>query len=869
MNEFSYYRITDDPTGSGRGKLYMGVVNGGPPPVNPGTDDGRRHRPYPDLGYPYIEGPFASGMDLWIDTSEILGAEPGETGTWFSPLGFGDTGEQGANGLPPFHFAVGTHLGIDDRVDDQQFRLVVLINPDDDYDLDWRGTPSPIPFPLRTWVRVRLEVNSDRSVRLYQDGMLVSEHRLGPKTRLGTVWGHWGLYGGRDIRDLTVLNDNITLEVYGKPGLGFRYEQTFGETEVPYFDDAYHLNGPVGLGTDGTNIWIAECEGHRALKYASDGSFEMKIGKAGLPFTTAAKLWCLQDVAVDGSGNIWVVKADHNVIKFNSSGSRVSELGVAWNPGTDNDSFNLPRSIAFDNASNIYISDSNNHRIQVFNSDGIYSTTIGVTGITGSDNAHFNSPRRIAVDSNNRLYVADANNHRVQIFDVSNVSTITYVATIGASGESGSDNAHLNSPHGIAVDVTGEKIYVADTSNGRVQVFDYTTRGYLRTLTGFYITDIAVDSAGNLYVADPWNFLVQQFDSNLNYVRTYGTPGVPYLTDGYHYNWPSGVAAAPDGGIYIGEEAGQRVIKLNSAGVVQWTKGEPGIGGGDNEHFNSVEDVTLDAIGRVYVADSDNCRIQIYNSDSSYDGTLGTGCGVGDYQFNNPYGIAIGPDNTICVADTDNHRVQVYNGSRVYVATLGETGVAGSDNAHFNSPRDVEVDSAGNIYVVDQNNHRIQIFNNSLVYVHTIGETGVVWDDNDHLNRPTAVVVGLDGRVFVADYWGVRVQVFDSSGAFLTTIRGRGGNRTGQLRRVEGLAVDTAGNLYVAEAEYHRIQKFAPMPTETPTPTSMPTPTPTSTPTPTETPVPQIIFQDNFENGLIVTGSPEHWNYRSSAKVTL
>jgi len=405
--------------------------------------------------------------------------------------------------------------------------------------------------------------------------------------------------------------------------LSFRYLQTFGESEVAYFDDHDHLNEPTGVGTDGTNVWIAEGAGRRALKYTSDGTLVMQIGKAGFKYVAGTILNCLADVAVDSSGNIWIVDAwAHHVVKFNSSGSRVSELGVTYNSGPGNDRFNEPYGIAFDSAGNIYVSDSGNQRIQVFNSSGVYSTTIGVTGISGSDNAHFNRPRHIAVDSNNRLYVADGNNHRVQIFDVSNLSAITYVATLGVAGEAGSDNAHFNTPEGVAVDVTRGRIYVADARNYRIQVFDYDTRTYQTTLDlrYSYIADVAVDAEGNLYVAEPWSdwSQVRQFDSALNYVRTYGSKGVPYLTDGSHYNQPQGVAVVSDGSIYIGEGWGKRLIKLNAAGVPQWIIGDGGVWGDDNEHFGHVRDVALDEAGRVYAADSGNCRVQIYNHDGAY-----------------------------------------------------------------------------------------------------------------------------------------------------------------------------------------------------------------------------------------------------------
>jgi PKD repeat protein len=599
----------------------------------------------------------------------------------------------------------------------------------------------------------------------------------------------------------------------GQPGLSFRYVGTFGETEVAYFDDSSHLNGPQGVGTDGTHVWIAECEGRRALKYAADGIFQTQVGDAGFRYGTGTTLECLSDVAVDGSGNTWVVDGGaQHVIKFDSSGSRVSELGVPFGWGSDNDHFADPSGITFDGSSNIYISDSANHRIQVFDSSATYLTTLGVTGVSGVDNGHLNYPGRIVVDSNNRLYIADTGNHRVQIFNVANPLAIDYLGTIGVSGVSGSDNAHFDAPEGVAVDLAKNRIYVADGYNERVQVFNYTTRAYQQTLDGFsYVSDVAVDSAGHLYVAEPWSKPsdVQQFDSNLKYLQTFGTAGVPYITDGYHYHQPCGVAVAPDGSLYVGESRGRRLVKLDAAGTPLWSRGEPGIWGDDNDLFTYVEDVDLDAAGRVYTVDRSNCRVQIYNSGGSYYDTLGTGCGTGNDQFDHPYGVAVGPDGKICVADTNNQRVQVFDSNRTYLATLGVTGVPGSDNGHFAYPRDVDVDDAGNIYVADQDNHRVQVFDSNRTYVRTIGESGMAGDDFGHLDSPTAVTVDAEARIYVADGWGYRVQVFDSTGDYLTTVGGGWGWGSGDLRDAEGLAVDAAGNLYVAERENHRIQKFA------------------------------------------------------------
>ena len=601
----------------------------------------------------------------------------------------------------------------------------------------------------------------------------------------------------------------------GAPGFSLRYEQTFGETEAPYFDDTQHINTPGGMWAGGTALWVGEFYGSRALKYLSDGTFQMQIGTSGNPFALGAtELWNVNDVSVDAAGGIWIVDRSCHLAHFDSSGNFLGELGEMWNCSDENDHFNSPSSIAFDSDGNMYVSDTGNYRVQVFESDGSYLATIGVTGEWGSDNNHFDWPRHIAIDASDLLYVADSANHRVQIFNVANPLAITYIATLGVSGEPGTDDSHFDYPEGVAVDAT--RIYVADSNNQRVPVFDRATRGWQTTMGPgggnyeYWPTDVAVDGVGHIYIADGYNHRVQQFsDSTHLYTRTFGTSGVPYLTDDEHYNWPSGVAVAGDGSLYVTEVYGQRLIKLTAQGAPLWTVGEPGVPDGDNAHLSWPEDVAVSSGGQAYVADSGSNRIQIFSNGGTYVATLGGDYGTGNYEFKYPMGVAVDSGGNIYVADSDNHRVQVYNASRTYVATLGVTGVPGSDNGHFDWPEDVEVDSAGNIYVADNGNSRVQVFNASRAYVRTLGETGVAGEDFGHFGYPYAVAADTQGRTYVADDWGPRVQVHDTFGQYLTTIAGDWGNRTGDLRIPLGIAVDSAGSVYVADTLNHRIQKLA------------------------------------------------------------
>jgi sugar lactone lactonase YvrE len=617
----------------------------------------------------------------------------------------------------------------------------------------------------------------------------------------------------------------------GQPGLSFRYVQTFGETGVAYFEDTQHLYAPMGLGVDGNNVWIAEYEGLRALKFTSSGQFLQQIGKARIVDYYNQSIRSPGEVGVDSSGNVWLaVGSTGTVLKFDAQGVLKMALGSTWNHGDANDRFDQPMGIAFDSAGRIYISDgapdwnrhSGNHRIQVFDAQGAYLSTIGTTGVSGAGNLQFDGPQRIAIYQN-LLYVADSGNERVQILDITNPAAPIYVATLGITDVNGGDNGHFNYPSGVAVDANF--IYVADRWNNRVQVFNRTTRAYVATLGGQWGAtnsqmdnprDVAVDAAGNLYVSDTGNDRVQQFNQARQYVRTYGVTGVPYTTDLYHVNEPRGVAVANDGSVYVVEEYGNRLIKFNASGAPQWSIGQPGVNGGwdgENNLFNQPEDVAIAPSGNIFVVDTWNHRIQVFAPSGAYVRTLGvTGeSGQDNAHFNGPRGVGFGPDGSLYVADGENARVQIFDANLTYIATLGVTGQPGSDNNHFVFPEDVAVDSAGVIYVADGDAHRIQVFGANRAYLRTMGETNKSGWDFAHFDSPRSLVIDANRRLYVADGWNGRVQVYDEAGAYLTTIGGGVSSRTGDLRATHSIAVDAAGNVYVGEYwDNHRVQKFAP-----------------------------------------------------------
>lgn len=577
----------------------------------------------------------------------------------------------------------------------------------------------------------------------------------------------------------------------GTPGLSFRYLATRGLPREPYIDDAAHLTWPFGVWAGGDQLWVADPDGVRAVRYSNSGSFVGQVGKTGWRGGIPGDVNEVIDVALDPSGNLWVVAGNSQVVKLSPAGQLLLTLGEAWNGGSDNGHFSDVVSVALDAAGNVYVSDGSewgyggNQRIQVFNSAGQYLATIGVSGVAGSNNQHFDGPRHITV-YDNLLYVPDTLNHRVQIFNIANPAAAEWVGTLGQTGQPGGDNSHFDHPAGVAVNT--DRIFVADQWNQRVQVFDRTTRAHLATLGGSWGPgnnqmnnphDVAVDAAGNLYIADRDNNRVQQFNAALTYIRTFGTTGVPYVTDSAHFHAPQAIAPAANGDVLVAEQKGHRLLRLSAEGVPLWTIGTAGI----CNDLCGPSGLATDQAGRIYVSNSWDPRITVHNPDGSLSATLGSGGGTGNYQFADASGVAVDGAGRIFVADRGNQRVQVYDANRVYMATLGVTGQSGTDNAHFGDPTSVAVDGQGRLYVADRSNHRVQVFNANLSYLRTVGVTGSCGGDYAQLCNPVAVAADAEGRLYVGDSWGSRILVFDSSGLYVATVAESGGGGANQVRQ--------------------------------------------------------------------------------------
>lgn len=409
--------------------------------------------------------------------------------------------------------------------------------------------------------------------------------------------------------------------------------------------------------------------------------------------------------------------------------------------------------------------------------------------------------------------MADVENFRVQRCVFANS---WMCSTFHGTGTAGGGANELDWAFGLGSNSAGDTIYITDGVNGRVKKCNSSGTCSVFVTGLQWPADVAVDSAGVVFVSDFYDFTVRKYSSGGASLGVFaGVSGVPYVTDTQHYNGPQGIALAPDGGYYVAETKGYRLIKLDRNGVQQWAVGQPGIHGWDNGHFGSgwagpEGNLAVDAVGRVYVPDTGNHRIQVFNPNGTYYRTFGS-WGNDNNQFDCPAGVAINPANgTIFVSDKCNQRVQVYTGNWVYRMTLGVLDQTGSDNRHFAWPQSLAIDGNGALFVADNGNNRVQkctLAANDYTCRTFAGETGVGGDDFAHM-QPTSVAVDAAGRVYVADTSNVRVQVFDASGGYLTTIGGRWGTQIGEMTSPIGLAVDRQGKVFIADTTNHRIDKY-------------------------------------------------------------
>ena len=482
------------------------------------------------------------------------------------------------------------------------------------------------------------------------------------------------------------------------------------------------------------------------------------------------------------------------------------------------------------------------YRISTFAGGGL---PVNIPGIS----AGIGKVSGVAVDSARNVFVSIPIFHIVLRLDaVTGVLTLAAGnGTPGFSGDNGpATSAQLFQPHGLAVDSAGN-LYIADTLDRIRKV----SNGVITTVAGGGSSlgdngpatsaqlsspdDVAVDSAGNLYIADSLHGRVRKVSKGLITTvagnGTLGFSGDSGPATSAQLAHPEGITVDSAGNLYIAERNNSRVRKV-SDGVITTVAGNGTFGfSGDNGPATSAQldeplSVAVDSAGNLYIADRRNRIRKVSNGVITT--VAGGGSSLGDNgpatsaEFS-PGGIALDSAGNLYIADSLNHRVRmVSKGLITTVAGNGTVWFSGDNgpaiSAQLYNPRDLALDPAGNLYIADGND-RVRKVSNGVIT--TVAGGGASFRDNvpaisGQLQDPHGVAVDSAGNLYIADTLD---RIRKVSNGVITTVAGGGFNdpatgddgpaTSAQLLGEEGIAVDSASNLYIADSLHYRVRKVS------------------------------------------------------------
>jgi uncharacterized protein (TIGR03437 family) len=577
-----------------------------------------------------------------------------------------------------------------------------------------------------------------------------------------------------------------------------------------------NLHLPTGLAVDSSGkVYIAVSSDNTIRVVTTDGIINIFAGagyrgyygdysadsvtgtvnNAGV--ATIAGLTNPQDVAIGPNNTILIADTGNSAIRSVSSAGVITTIsGVGGNTGLSGDgtattlAMVAPFGVAADSSGNVYISEFGTNRIRKIDTKGIITTAVGdgIQGFAGdggpANKVEMNLPTGVAVDSSGNVIFADSLNNRIRKLAGGNVSTIAGNGQVSRSGDGGTATAaQMYTPLGVAVDAAGNT-YIADTANNMVRRVD--SKGVISAFAGTGTAGssgdgsaatsaqlngpqgLAVDSAGNLYIADTQNHRVRKVTggaiSTVAGSGTAGSGGDGGAAGSAQLNLPFGVAVDTAGNLYIAEFGNNRVRKVAASGNISTLAG------------------------------------------TGVNGFSGDGGQAGSAMLNGPQTVAVDSQGNVYVGDTANNRVRKVapNGVITTVAGSGDAGYSGDGgaavNAQVGNPVAVAVDSAGNLFIADGSSRVRKVFLSGIITtIAGSGTKGYSGDggsaSNATLSGPSALAVNAAGSIWVADTFNnaVRLLQFTGGGTTVNAVTNGASNLSGPVSPGEVVVIYGSG----------------------------------------------------------------------------
>ena len=558
-------------------------------------------------------------------------------------------------------------------------------------------------------------------------------------------------------------------------------------------------------------------------------------------------------------------------------------------------SLGSPTGVVVDANGNTYVTSLNGE--YVFKIDALSNITIlagkgfaGFVGVGGpATSATLTGPTGIAFDSDGNLLVADSGNQHIYGISLT-TGVLTNVAgsaapanPLGGFGGDGgpATQALLNTP--LSAAVFNNTMYIADAGNNRIRAV---TNGTITTIAGngkvcsvpiapscgdggpatlasfnfgneAGAAQIAVDAAGNLYIPDSADNRVRRIDTTGN-ITTFAGTGSPCLTPGpgncgdggpaasATLNLPSAVFISGSN-IFIADEFDEEIRLVNSDGFITTFAGDGGFGftgDGGAAVSASLSDPTgvfVDGNGNLFIADQGNNRIREVNGDQIISSIAGGGSG-GDggpplnANFSFAYDLALDASNNQFIIDFGTSRIrEVTDGIIQTVAGSGTAAYRGDGEAAtaatLDYPRGVALSAGGNIFIADSATSVVRLVQGGVITTYAglgfstcspptaaCGDGGAA--NSANLSTPNGVAVDSNGNLFIADTGDNRIRRVDGTTLNISTVAGTGaacaappacgdgGQATAaQLNSPTGIAVDTADDLFIADSGDNLIRR--------------------------------------------------------------